>query len=145
MPVSTGSKPYNLLVFEGSRLRESEHAQVREMFAQQSCTFRQSQLRNDEYQHTHRLEPAIAMVEEDQFQPLVVTLPGFPIIRRIQIKERYRFRLAPHVHCVRLQSLDSQGACSFGPIGIDLNAIAMGGCAVQQVSEAHPFSHKRID
>jgi hypothetical protein len=33
----------------------------------------------------------------------------------------------------------------FGPIGVDLNAIAMSGYAMQQVSERHAISHARIE
>src|ERR1700691_538750 len=85
------------------------------------------------------------MFEEDQFQSLIVALPGFPIVRWIQIEQGQSFRLAPHVHDVSLQSLDSQGACLFGPIGVDLDAIAMSVYAMQQVSERHAIAHAGIE
>src|SRR5208282_6619393 len=76
---------------------------------------------------------------------MVVALPGFPIVGRVQIKQRHRLRLAPDIHGVSLQSLDSQGSRLFGSIGIDLNAIAMGGYAMQQVSECHAISQAGIE
>src|SRR5712671_2426231 len=115
------------------------------MFAQQPRTFRQSHLRNHEKQHATSLEPAIAMFEEDQFQSLIVALSGFPIVRRIQIKQGHRFGLAPDIHGVSLQSLDSQRSCLFGPIGIDLNAVAMSAYAIEQVSECHAIAHAGIE
>src|ERR1700676_1759833 len=102
MSLATGRKHHNLLVLQASRFGESERAQVREMFAQQSCAFCQSQLRDDEYQHTTSLEPAIAMFKEDQFQSLVAALSGFPIVRRVQVEQGDSLRRTPHVHRVRL-------------------------------------------
>ena len=85
------------------------------------------------------------MFQKDQFQSLVVALSGFPIVRRVQIEQGHGFRLAPDIHGVGLQSLDSQGSRLFGPIGVDLNAIAMSGYAMQQVSERHAISHAGIE
>src|ERR1700739_3353386 len=64
MPFAPCSEHYDLLVLQASQFGEPEHAQIRKMFAQQPRAFRQSQLRNDEYQHTTGPEPAIAMFEE---------------------------------------------------------------------------------
>ena len=144
MPFAACCQHYDLLVFEAGRLGESEHAHVREMFAQQPRTFRQSQLRDDEYRHTTGLEPAISVLQEDQFQPLVVALPGFPIVRRVEVKQGDRFRRAPDICGVRLQSLDSQSFCLFGPIGVDLNSIAMSRYAMKQTSERRAISHTGI-
>src|SRR5208283_205398 len=145
MSLATGRKHHNLLVLQASRLGESEYAQVREVFAQQSCTFRQWQLGDDENQHAASLEPAIAVFKEDQFQSLIVALSGFPIVRRVQVEQGHRFRRAPDVHGVSLQSIDSQGSCLFEPIGVDLDAIAMSASALQQVSECHSVANTRIE
>jgi len=135
---------YDLPVLQASRLGEPEHSQIREMFAQQSGTFRQSQLRNHEKQHTTGLEPAITVFQKDQFQSLVVALSGFPIVGRVQIKQGHCFCRAPDIHGVSLQSLDSQRSRLVGPIGVDLDSIAMSGYAKKQVSERHAISHARI-
>jgi hypothetical protein len=47
--------------------------------------------------------PAVVRVfQEDRFQSLVVALSGFPIVRRIQVEQGHRFRLAPNIHGVGL-------------------------------------------
>jgi hypothetical protein len=83
--------------------------------------------------------------EEDQFQSLIVALSGFSIVRRVQVEQGHRFRRAPHIRRVRLQSFDSQGSCLFSPIGVELNAIAMSGYTMQQVSERHAISHAGVE
>jgi len=83
--------------------------------------------------------------QEDQFQPLIVAFSRFPIVRRVQIEQGQRFRWTPDIYRVRLQSLDSHGSCLFGPIGVDLDAIAMGGHIVEQVSECRSISHAGIE
>src|SRR5258708_19520049 len=85
------------------------------------------------------------MFEEDQLQSLVVALCGFPIVRRIQVEQGHSFLLAPDIHGVGLQSLNSQGSRLFCPIGVDLNAITVSGYAMKQVSERHAISHARIE
>jgi len=85
------------------------------------------------------------MLEEDQFQSLIIALSEFPIVRRIQEEQRHCFLRASRIHGVSLQSLDSQGARLFGPIGVDLDAIAMSGYAMQQASKRHAISHAGIE
>jgi hypothetical protein len=82
--------------------------------------------------------------QEDQFQSLIVALSRFPIVRRVQIKEGHRFGLAPDIHRVGLQSLDSQGSRLFCPIGVDLNAIPVSGYAMQQVGERRAIANTGI-
>jgi hypothetical protein len=53
--------------------------------------------------------------------------------------------LAPDIQGIGLQGLDSQGSRLFGPIGIDLDSIAMSGYAMKQVSERHAISHAGIE
>jgi hypothetical protein len=65
--------------------------------------------------------------------------------RWIQVEHGHRFGLAPDIQGVGLQSLDSQGSRLFGSIGVDFNAIAMSGCAMQQVSERRSISRARIE
>src|SRR6266852_3329797 len=115
------------------------------MFAQQPRAFRQSQLRNHQEQHAPSLEPTVTVFQEDRFQSLVVALPGFPIVRRIQIKQGHGLRRASHIHNVGLQSLDPQSSRLFCPIGVDLDAIAMSGDAMQQVSERHAIPYAGIE
>ena len=71
--------------------------------------------------------------------------PGFPIVRRIQIKQGHSLRRAFHIHGVGLQSLDSESFRLFCPIGVDLDAIAISGYAMQQVSKCHAISHAGVD
>ena len=47
--------------------------------------------------------------------------------------------------CVGVQGLDTQGSCLLGPIGVDLNAVAMSGYAMQQVSERHAIADAGIE
>jgi hypothetical protein len=57
--------------------------------AQEKDYFKKTLSPDHEYQHAAGFEPAIGMFQEQQFQSLIVALSRFPIVRRIQIKERH--------------------------------------------------------
>src|SRR5882672_5671952 len=107
MSLASRCQNNDLVELHATRLCESEHSHVGEVFAQQSGALCQSQLRNDEQKNASGSEPAIGMFKENKFQSLVIAFPGFPIVGRIEVEQRSGLCLAPDIHGVRLQSLDS--------------------------------------
>src|SRR5450755_4387845 len=145
MSFTAGRQDRNLLVLYASWLSEPEHSQISELFAQQPRAFSQSRLWNHKQQNTAGPEPAIGVFQEDGFQSLVVIFPGFPVVRRIEVEHGHCFRLAPDIHGVRLQSLDSQCFRLFCPIGVDFNAVTMSCYVVKQVSERRSVADAGIE
>jgi hypothetical protein len=145
MPFAARRQYNNLLELHASRFGKPEYPQLREPFAQQPRTFRQPILRDHKKQDTSRLQPPISVLQKHEFQSLVITCARFPIVGRIQVKQRQRFRWAAHLHRVRLQRLDVQGSRPFRTIGIDLNTIAASRCIPKQMSERHPIANAGIE
>jgi hypothetical protein len=129
----------------GGRLREAEDAQISKLFAQQSRAFCQPQLWNYQEQHATRFKPVICVFQKYGFQPLIVALATFSIVRRIQVEQGNRIRRAPDIHRVALQSLSSQGTCLLCPVGVDLNSVAMDGYVSKQLTECHAISDTGIE
>jgi len=85
------------------------------------------------------------MLQKYRFQSLVVALASFPIVRRIQVEQGHGFRVAPDIHGVSLQSLDSQGSRLFYPIGIDFNSVTMRGHVLKNMSECRAIADTGIE
>src|SRR5713226_9613228 len=85
------------------------------------------------------------MLQKYRFQSLVVALASFPVVRRIQVEQGHGFRVAPDIHGVSLQSLDSQGSRLLCPIGIDFNAVAMSLHILKQMSKCHTITDTGIE
>ena len=77
---------YDLIELQASRFSQPEHPHVSELLTQQPRAFLQSNLRNDEQQKSSGLEPAIGMFKENEFQPLVIAFPCFPVVRRVKVQ-----------------------------------------------------------
>jgi hypothetical protein len=54
----------------------------------------------------------------------------------------HRFRRAPDIHRVGLESLDSQDSRLLCPIGIDLNSEPMDGYVSKQMTECHAIAYR---
>jgi hypothetical protein len=145
VPLASGCKHNNLLELQARRLGESEDSQPSKLFAQQSRAFWQSQLWNHKKQHATRFEPAIGVFQKYGFQSLIVTLAKFPIVRRIQVEQRHRFRRATGIHRVGLEGFDSQASGLFGSIGVNLNSIAIAGHVLKQISECNAIADAGIE
>src|SRR5260370_31382720 len=60
-------------------------------------------------------------------------------------RTRFRIRMLWNRVMGRPQSLDSQRSRLLGPIRVDLDAIAMSGCAQKQVIERHSIANTGIE
>src|SRR3981081_1640178 len=85
------------------------------------------------------------MFKENKFQSLVIALSGFPIVGRVQVEQGHRFRRAPDIHRVCLESLDSQGSLCLCPIDSALNSEPMDSDVWKQLTECHAIAYARID
>src|SRR5882762_5513169 len=85
------------------------------------------------------------MFKENKFQSLVIAFSGFPIVGRVQVEQGHRFRRAPDIHRVGLESLDSQGSRLLRPIDIDLNSEPMDSYIWKQMTECHTIAYARIE
>ena len=80
------------------------------MLAQQPRARSQLRLRNHKEQDPSGLQPAIRMLKKHEFQPLVVCLTYFKVIRRIQVEQgQSNGGVVLNVQGVGLQSLNALG------------------------------------
>ncbi|MEB2364301.1 MAG: hypothetical protein HUU41_14070 [Bryobacteraceae bacterium] len=56
--------------------------------------------RNDEYEYTTRLQPAVAVFQKDLLHPRVPAFTGLKLIWRVQVQQGQRFDRAKHIERV---------------------------------------------
>src|SRR5581483_6676006 len=96
-------------------------------------------------QYPFRLQPAMGVFKENQFESLVPAPARFPVVRRIEIKERDRFHRTANIHCVGLQNIDSERLSLLCPVCVDFYPVAACWRPLKQSIECHHVTHAWIE
>ena len=126
MSLTPHAQDCNLFVSDAGRFREPVDDQIGKVLAQNPRADPQLWLGNDKHQKTSGREPAIGMLQKDQFQPLVACLARLKVVRWVEVQQRERFRRAAHIEGACLQRFDSQASCLLGSICVNFNSVATG-------------------
>lgn len=124
-PRSANPEEDDLIVLDALRLRERIDAHALEVPSQNLAAICKTGAGNDKDQDTARLEPAIGMLEENSFHPLVLTFGDFKIVRRIAIKKRNGLCRAVDIESGGMDNLLDARDCLLCSVGIKLDSAAM--------------------
>jgi hypothetical protein len=102
-------------------------------------------LRDNKGQYTFALEPAVGVLQEDQFQSFVLSLPVFPIVRWVQVEQGHRLRTATDVECIGVQHLNSQSPGLRRSMCVDLDSIPQPMVGSEKCCECGPISNAGIE
>src|SRR5438105_1153340 len=85
------------------------------------------------------------MLQKDKFQPLIVGLPNFQVIGRIEIEQGDRLGRAADVHDVRVQDFDAEFFGLLCSVGVNLDPISTGWRFSEHVCKRHSVSNAGVN
>src|SRR5579864_8955129 len=145
VPLSPFAKNSNLFVPDSLTFSESMDTQVDEVLTQRSGTGFQLRLWNDKNEDTAGLQPAIGMLQKDKFQPLIVGLPNFQVIGRVEIEQGDRFGRAANVHDVPVHDFDPEFFGLLCSVGVNLDPVSTSLRFFEHVCKRHSVSNAGVN
>src|ERR1700758_117191 len=86
------TKHHDLVERDGLGMPEAEDANPIKLACQQTRACSDCRSRNDKYQHAFARHPAIALLQKNQFHPLITVWSELSVVWRIQVQEGACFR-----------------------------------------------------
>src|ERR1022692_4251676 len=102
----SSAKHHDLIEADGLRMFESKDAKPIKLAGQQSRAGPNGRSWYNEHQRALAGHPAIAVLQEHQFHPLVTVRSNFGIVRWIQIQKRAGFRQHPALKSIAVDCRD---------------------------------------
>src|SRR6266496_3623790 len=140
----TRTEDHGLVEANTIRMAETEHAEPVKLAGQQARTRIKSRRRNHEYQHPISANPAIAVVEEQEFHSLIAVRSEFRVVWRIEVQKRTAFRLDLALKCAAMDGRNSSLSGCSGTVGINLNCHQMRPCAIRNLQKCAAVAGTRV-
>ncbi len=115
---------HNLAKLHAVWIGKPVNPQISKMRREQLRATLQLCLRYHEHQHSVCFQPAVGVLQEQQFEAFVSLRPRFKVVRRIQVQHRQRLGRAPNLKQVRMQHLNSKIGGLLSPMRVDLHSVA---------------------
>jgi hypothetical protein len=139
------SEKNHLLVPDTLGCFKPEDPDIAEVGGEDLTTFGQSVTRDNKYQNTTGLQPAIRVAQECRLCATTVSRPKGPIIRGIQIEETKAFDSAMHFQCIALDYVGNPLPGLVSTVGIELDPVAKHLGAAGDRLEGHSVAYAWIE